>query len=94
VGRARVVVCVRGGAEYLYYGAVVVVPAAVAPLAPPWYVGLVTWGALRGHPPRPPLLPRGPSTVHRAGLCSVGGVGLMPHAHPGPIMVELGEAVE
>jgi hypothetical protein len=88
------VVCVRGGAEYLYYGAVVVVPAAVAPLAPPWYVGLVTWGALRGHPPRPPLLPRGPSTVHRAGLCSVGGVGLMPHAHPGPIMVELGEAVE
>eukprot|EP01047_Picozoa_sp_COSAG01_P106490 COSAG01_NODE_35595_length_529_cov_6.820930_1_plen_137_part_00 len=67
---------VRGGVPALYFISVLFVglPAAVALLALPWYVGLVTWGrSTRPPPPRPPLLPRSPSTEHRAGLSSVGG---------------------
>ena len=72
-GRARAVVCVQGGAGYVYYGAVVVVPAALALLALPWYGWFSNVGALYAATPRDlPSLPRSPSTEHRAGLYSVG----------------------
>eukprot|EP01047_Picozoa_sp_COSAG01_P012167 COSAG01_NODE_542_length_15693_cov_13.246253_11_plen_170_part_00 len=68
-------------------------PAAVALLALPWYVGLVTWGRST-RPPPPETAPPG-APVQSTGPVSVqlgGGSYDVPILYP--IMVELGVAVE
>eukprot|EP01047_Picozoa_sp_COSAG01_P068292 COSAG01_NODE_9838_length_2326_cov_73.564885_4_plen_291_part_00 len=64
VARARGGVCAGGGAGYVYYGAVVVVPAAVALLALPWYGWFGNVGAHNAATPRD--LTGGSAPGHRA----------------------------
>jgi hypothetical protein len=84
------------GVPALYFISVLFVglPAAVALLAPPWYVGLVTWGRSTRPPPRDrpsclgaPVQSTGPVSVQLGG-----GSYDVPILYP--IMVELGVAVE